>query len=824
MKAHLVSSLTLFLIVSCLVAAAEARNPIRRAFFNVYTSAENTRLDNLPSNAGHCGVCHFDFDGGGTRNPYGLSVEVAINSGLFATKEDAIQSLENNDADGDGHSNLIEITSVIFTNTPTFPGLTSGFVGAVLNVDVNDIQNHLTPTGSTDTTPPTVTVLSPNGGEAFPGRAMAAGQVTWTATDANGIAYVNLDLSDDGGVTYKPFAHKEPNDGVFDWFVPNLPGSQNIVRVTARDNGGNYGSDESDGTCTITPVPPPYLVPTTMRDVELPGTQPATGVVLEDPDLFCASCHGNYNTAEEPWYQWRGSLMAQAMRDPLFLACLAVAEQDAPSVGDLCLRCHTPGGWMEGRSVDTGGGLVNQKDRQAISCDFCHRLVDPDYKPGVSPPEDQAVLNALDEIPLAPANGQYVADPNPIRRGPFSDANASHPILVSPWHQSDLCGTCHDVSNPAFVAGATPGDYVPQAFDTPHPDGDLRNMFPIERTFSEWSVSEYATPGVFAPQFAGNKADGIVSTCQDCHQADVQGKGCNEPGVPTRDDLPLHDFTGGNYFIADILPDFYPTEVDVGQLQAAKQLAIGMLQKAATMALDAKVYEIKPGLSPGLAAALGLPAGDSFHFVVNDTIYFDNRIPPRGFTNANFETVQSPPVAYTYADGQYWDETFYTFPEEAVFAEVTLYYQTVSKEYIEFLRDENVTNSMGQDLYNAWDAQGKCAPVAMVSDTTTLYVDPTGIGDTPLFRTALYQNAPNPFNPSTVIRYSLEARRHVRIDIFDVSGRVVRTLVDEARPAGNQTVEWDGTNANGHSVASGMYFYRMTTDGQVMIRKAMLLK
>jgi len=129
----------------------------------------------------------------------------------------------------------------------------------------------------------------------------------------------------------------------------------------------------------------------------------------------------------------------------------------------------------------------------------------------------------------------------------------------------------------------------------------------------------------------------------------------------------------------------------------------------------AKVYEIKPGLSPGLAAALNLPAGESFHFVLNDTIYSDNRIPPRGFTNANFDSIQSPPINYTYADGQYWDTTLYTFPFEPDEIAVTLYYQTTSKEYIEFLRDENTTNSAGTTMYNLWVDNGKCPPEIMAS-------------------------------------------------------------------------------------------------------------
>ena len=96
-----------------------------------------------------------------------------------------------------------------------------------------------------------------------------------------------------------------------------------------------------------------------MRDMELPGTEPHKGAILDDPDISCASCHGNYDTNAEPWYNWRGSMMGQAQRDPIFLACMTVAEQDAPSVGDLCIRCHSPGGWQEGRSIDTSGDMIN---------------------------------------------------------------------------------------------------------------------------------------------------------------------------------------------------------------------------------------------------------------------------------------------------------------------------------------------------------------------------------------------------------------------------------------------------------------------------------
>lgn len=876
--------LVLFLPLVLLLVSqnSDARNPYRRAFFNVYTSANNTQLDDLPSNAGHCGVCHFDFDGGGPRNPYGLTIET--NLGNYPSVEDVVMAVANLDPDNDGYTSAVEITSVLFGNTPTFPGLAASNVSQVMNVTPSDVTPYLTPSGGSDTTPPAVTVLTPNGGENYNAETTPA--VTWTATDASGISHIDIYMSDDNGATFKQVAKQEDNDGTFSWFVPNRPGAQTLIRVVARDNAGNYGDDASDAVFTITATPAGFI-PTTLRDFDLPGTQPFEGAVLVDPDQDCATCHGNYNPAQEPWYQWKGSMMAHAMRDPLFLACMAVAEQDVPSVGDLCIRCHSPGGWQEGRSVDTKGGLLNAKDRQSVQCDFCHRLVDPIYKPGVSPVEDLVVLDSLDVIPLAPANGQFINDWNPLKRGPYSDAAASHQFLQSPFHRAHLCGTCHDVSNPAFVRDGGQ-QYSPNGFDAPHPDGDLRNMMPVERTFSEWSVSEYATNGVYAPVFAGAKPDGIVSICQDCHQRDLIGVGSNQPGSPTRSDLPWHDLTGGNTLIPDILPTFFPSEVNAAQLQDGKIQALAMLHTAATMELskgqdglnptvtvkitnqtghklpsgypegrriwinvkaydasmtkvyesgeynfvndsliqdaDEKIYRIKPGISTRLAPVLGLPAAPSFHFVLNDTVYSDNRIPPRGFTNANFELIQSPVVHYSYPDSQYWDETLYTLPQGATHVEVTLYYQTTSKEYVEFLRDENVTNSAGIDFYNAWVAQGGGDPVVMVSDAINVEIDPTGAGDAPPVVTSLLQNHPNPFNPTTTIPYSMQSPGEVSIMIYDVRGSLIRTLIDERKEEGIHRAVWDGRNDAGESVSSGIYFYKMITGEFQSVRKAVLLK
>ena len=70
----------------------------------------------------------------------------------------------------------------------------------------------------------------------------------------------------------------------------------------------------------------------------------------------------------------------------------------------------------------------------------------------------------------------------------------------------------------------------------------------------------------------------------------------------------------------------------------------------------------KQGMTPELAAFLGQPAGKSFHFVLNNTVVKDNRIPPRGVQQLDYDRPGLRPVGAVYADGQYWDETLFTVP------------------------------------------------------------------------------------------------------------------------------------------------------------------
>lgn len=88
----------------------------------------------------------------------------------------------------------------------------------------------------------------------------------------------------------------------------------------------------------------------------------------------------------------------------------------------------------------------------------------------------------------------------------------------------------------------------------------------------------------------------------------------------------------------------------------------------------------------------------------------------------------------------------------------------------------------------------------------------------------LAQNAPNPFNPSTVISFGLTARGRVTLSIYDVTGRLVRVLIDEDRDAGHYRESWDGRGAHGSTVASGVYFYRLRAGTFSETRKMVLTR
>jgi hypothetical protein len=340
------------------------------------------------------------------------------------------------------------------------------------------------------------------------------------------------------------------------------------------------------------------------------------------------------------------------------------------------------------------------------------------------------------------------------------------------------------VSNPLYEYDAKSGKHELTDLTQPHPTSNPMHMYPEQRTYSEWLVSDFASGGVVYEddRFGGAHPTGIMESCQDCHMPKQVGAGCVflDYDEAHRQDIGQHSFSGANTWVVEAIrtqqgDDASNMGLTEERVLAAKARNIQMLKDASDMELtvdssnrlnvriinqtghklptgypegrriwinvkffdenneeifkaesgryndagayledttNTKIYQMKAGLDSDLAALTNLPEGPSFHLALNNTTVFDNRIPPRGATNAELESVRAEPVGYTYVDGQYWDDTQYDIPRTAKSAVAKLFYQTTTREYIEFL-EANSQDGTGAIAKQLWDDHGKSAPVEM---------------------------------------------------------------------------------------------------------------
>jgi hypothetical protein len=111
--------------------------------------------------------------------------------------------------------------------------------------------------------------------------------------------------------------------------------------------------------------------------------------------------------------------------------------------------------------------------------------------------------------------------------------------------------------------------------------------------------------------------------------------------------------------------------------------------------------------------------------------------------------------------------------------------------------------------------------------STTVYVTGGAVGvpkNTPTAGLLLAQNVPNPFNPTTMISFTIPHPAHVELSVFDLRGSHVITLMQRPMAAGRSSVEWSGRDAKGNAVSSGIYFYRLRAGSRTLTKKMVLLK
>jgi hypothetical protein len=344
------------------------------------------------------------------------------------------------------------------------------------------------------------------------------------------------------------------------------------------------------------------------------------------------------------------------------------------------------------------------------------------------------------------------------KRGPYEPASAGHVSEYSEFHTtSEFCATCHEITNPLYDNEAIEKTYTEWKYSAygDYADGEQTtcqdcHMLPVEG-YACNVEARVLRDNIYKHEFAGGNAcmqdimKYIYDITDESHLASFEASKENAKSMLqsaakfeiTKGDGTLNikitnlaghklptGFTEGRRMWINV--KFHDSNGNVIKESGAYNFDSGELTKDT----EIKVYESKPGIKntgnpEAFPDVLGLPDAPSFHFAANNHFYKDNRIPPTGFKNEDYEEHKAYIRNVTYEDGQDWDVTSYSIPDGAASAEAILYYQTTSKEFIEFLYGENKGNkwdifNMGEKLYEAWQNTGRCAPVEMAKESIEL--------------------------------------------------------------------------------------------------------
>ncbi len=463
------------------------------------------------------------------------------------------------------------------------------------------------------------------------------------------------------------------------------------------------------------------------------GTPPgglAGGAPFQGPDT-CKLCHAgatvDAGTPYMPWDSWAATMMASAIRDPLYQAALTVANQDVLGIGQWCLRCHSPTSYVQGHGLPADGTALDAVDRAGVSCEACHRTR-----------TDAGVIG----------NAQLTFEPSFTVFGPYPnvDSPAHTGVLDPAVSQSSLCGQCHEVRNPVLKRAGT------------------QRAFPLDTTYSEWLQSAYS--GGASPK-----------TCQSCHMLREMASLPVAKDGPSRPTPSRHAFVGGNVWGLDaVRAAAAPGELAgldaafaANRAAALDNLAgaaeVQVLLPGATLPVETEVevkvrvfnrtgHKLPTGYADGRRVFLELRVdgqvvsgaydgdagvlvsdpqlavfeavharrdGGLDHLALHDTILKDTRIEPLGF----HPDEDTAPVGITFlrdADGGAMGAVEWTYrvrlPASALAAgsttvEARLYHQATTREYVEALAAANLTDGKGDTLQAIWEATGRAAPVLM---------------------------------------------------------------------------------------------------------------
>jgi hypothetical protein len=563
---------------------------------------------------------------------------------------------------------------------------------------------------------------------------------------------------------------------------------------------------------------------------------------------------------------WRATMMANASRDPLWQAKVSAEASYFPQLGeaieDKCSPCHAPMGRTQ---VLKDGGYGYDIDMlnndptglDGVSCTLCHQI---DAK-NLGTPESFSAGYTITDNRLI-----YGPYQNPVTAQMQMNMNYT-PYYSSHIEESALCGTCHTLFT-AHVdeSGELVGRFPEQ---TPYLEW-LNSVYPTDGQSCQYchmkSVSEPMKISVRPPslntfrspvwrhQFAGGNMllpailrdnstelrvtadsqhfntildetrsilDTAITLTTDvtstAEEVDIMVKIENNAG---------HKFPSGfpsrrAWIHVTVRNTIEEVVFESGSWdEASGQLTYDTPQEhhqLITTADKTQIYEAVMSDANGMPTRVLLLAA-----------YYakDNRVPPKGFgrTIDGYEDIAIVGAAAFdedfNAEESGSDMVHFRIPHDGLESggtvDVEILYETVPSIWLEEIEaSATVAGERFMRLYEASDR----SPVRITSTSHEIVV--TGVDNSEQAPTGFHlgNNHPNPFNPMTTIPFTISEKFHVTVNIFDIQGRLVDTLVNNTLPPGRHEAIWDGS---GH--ASGVYLCRIQTGTEHRVGKMLMVK
>jgi len=563
---------------------------------------------------------------------------------------------------------------------------------------------------------------------------------------------------------------------------------------------------------------------------------PTTGIRIEleaipqddNPDYqfvrakSCGGCH------DDQFEDWTGSAMAQAGTNRWVYDIYDGSGTEGGNGGFVyvrdsayshvnpaseCAACHQPEAWARNPyqpldpldSMSTGA-------LHGISCDLCHKIANVDESkanyPGLYP--GSVTLTR-------PAEASSQVQYGVLGDTEFDlDANIMRPSY-QPQLTAAMCGACH------------------QDMNDPDEDGDFADEEGVisEPTYLEWLASPYGDPD--SP---------LYTTCVDCH---MPPSGANTAGgwygysFPDRDTLTIRSHriegTTARYLEnaltlqmeSRILNQQLHVDIRIINDQTGHHVPDGVTVRNMVLLVEANGRRNGQPLTQ-----LRGPVVDDLGGVGDPAQGYFAGLPGILFAKVNHDASGNGPTFFTDATGIQWDnriaalgvdESSYVFDLPSEGAGVDVRARLIYRRAFRFLVDAK-----------GWTEDGHGRPLAdiqpphfghLMEEATWSWPGATavtGATDAGPNDLSLTQNYPNPFNPQTTIRYEIPKPGRVVLQVHNLLGERVRTLVAEHQTAGSHHLTWDGRDEAGRQLAAGIYLYRLQASGGVQMRKMLLIR